>query len=291
MVNSFLTTIGKAVKSVNPGDVRAMAERDVQVGLMASTEDRLNEMWFWLAPVGIPESKRARLAGIVHPLGPRVPEMPPLPARVDLELWEEGMPKPAHAFFFYRGDPERTVREILAAREELGLALSRLFLPFRPAVTEKIVSSICNENVVFAVTTSLPNLVPSILSLPWAVGEFASDTAFLTMNQLRMAFLLAGAHDQPIGYREQKAQVAGVIAGAFGWRAIARELVSKIPFGGGVVGKAAVSYAGTWVVGRSLERLYRSGGKLNSGEQKAAYADGLHRGRAVAKKLLETFRR
>ncbi|MBM3786724.1 MAG: hypothetical protein FJW30_20390 [Acidobacteria bacterium] len=290
MVHSFLSTIGKAIKSVNPGDVRVMAERTVHVGLMASTEDRLNQMWFWLAPVGISDAKRQQLAALVHPMGPRVPEMPPVPAHLDLELWEEGLPKPPHAFYFYRDDPARTVAEILAGREELGLPLSRRFLAFRPAVSEKIVSSICNENVVFAVTTSLPNLIPSFISLPWVVGEFASDTAFLTMNQLRMAFLLAGAHDRPIGYREQKAQVAGVIAGAFGWRAIAREVISKIPFGGGVVGKAAVSYAGTWVVGRSLEKLYRSGANLSSGEQKSAYSDGLERGRNVAQKLLEAFR-
>ena len=142
----------------------------------------------------------------------------------------------------------------------------------------------------FSITTSLPNIVPSVLSLPFAVGEFASDTAFLTVNQLRMAFLLAGAHDRPIGYREQKAQVAGVIAGAFGWRAIAREAVSKIPFGGGVIGKAGISYAATWVVGRSLERLYKVGGNLTQGERKKVYSEGLERGKQIAEKLMETFR-
>lgn len=285
MVNSFLQTIGKAIKSVNPEDVRRMSGRSVNVGLMAASEARLNEMWFWLAPVEISEAKRQQLAALVHPLGPQTPDMPAPPSRLDLEFWEEGLRKPEHAFTYYRSDPTRTVREVLEKHDELGLALSRQFLPFRPHVTEKIVTSICNENVVFSVTTSLPNLIPSFLSLPYAVSEFASDTAFLTMNQLRMAFLLAGAHDRPVGYREQKTQIASVIAGAFGWRAIARELVSKIPFGGGVIGKAAISYAGTWVVGRGLERLYK-GGQLTKLEQKRVYDEGLQRGKGIARKLL-----
>jgi len=291
MVNSFLATIGKAIRSVNPEEVRGMANRTVHIGLMASSETRLNEMWFWLAPVGLSEAKRQILAAMVHPLGPKLADMPPPPARLDLEIWEGGLPgKPDHAFIYYPSDPQRTVDEILAKHDELGLALSRHYLPFRKTVSEKIISAICNENVMFSITTSLPNIVPSVLSLPFAVGEFASDTAFLTVNQLRMAFLLAGAHDHPIGYRQQKAEVASVIAGAFGWRAIARELVSKIPFGGGVIGKAGISYAGTWVVGRSLERLYKVGGNLSHGERKKVYSEGLQRGKMIAEKVMETFR-
>ena len=291
MVNSFLATIGKAIRSVNPEEVRGMADRSVHIGLMASSETRLNEMWFWLAPVAISEAKRLTLAAMVHPLGPELHGMPAPPARLDLEIWEGGMPgKPDHAFTYYPNNPQQTVDEILEKHDELGLALSRHFLPFRKAVSEKIINSICNENVMFSITTSLPNIVPSMLSLPFAVGEFASDTAFLTVNQLRMAFLLAGAHDHPVGYRQQKAQVASVIAGAFGWRAIAREVVSKIPFGGGVIGKAGISYAGTWVVGRSLESLYRVGGNLTYGERKKMYSEGLERGKQMAEKFMASFR-
>ena len=268
-----------------------MADRSVHIGLMASSETRLNEMWFWLAPVAISEAKRLTLAAMVHPLGPELPGMPAPPTRLDLEIWEGGMPgKPDHAFTYYPNNPQQTVDEILEKHDELGLALSRHFLPFRKTVSEKIISSICNENVMFSITTALPNIMPSMLSLPFAVGEFASDTAFLTVNQLRMAFLLAGAHDHPVGYRQQKAQVASVIAGAFGWRAIAREVVSKIPFGGGVIGKAGISYAGTWVVGRSLERLYRVGGNLTYGERKKMYSEGLERGKQMAEKFMAAFR-
>ena len=291
MVNSFLATIGKAIRSVNPEEVRGMADREIHIGLMASTEASLNEMWFWLAPVEISETKRQILAAMVHPLGPQLPDMPPPPARLDIQIWEAGLRnKPADAFTYYRNNPQQTVNDILAKHDEFGIALSRHYLPFRKTVSQKIISAVCNENVMFSVTTSLPNIVPSVLALPFAVGEFASETAFLTMNQRRMAFLLAGAHDHPIGYRQQKAQVASVIAGAFGWRAIARELVSKIPFGGGVIGKAGISYAGTWVVGHSLERLYKVGGNLTGSERKKIYDEGIQRGKLIAQKFLETVR-
>ena len=291
MVNSFLATIGKAIRSVNPDEVRSMADRPISIGLMATNETRLNEMWFWLAPAEISEAKRQTLAALVHPLGPELPGMPPPPSKVDVEIWESGMRgKPPHAFIYYPNNPQQTVNEILEKHEDLGIPLSRHFLPFRKSVSDKIVNSICNENVMFSITTSLPNIIPNIFSLPLAVGEFASDTAFLTVNQLRMAFLLAGAHDHPIGYKQQKAQVASVIAGAFGWRAIAREAVSKIPFGGGVIGKAGIAYAGTWVVGRSLERLYKFGGNLTHAERKKTYSEGLQRGKMIAEKMMEAFR-
>ena len=64
--------------------------------------------------------------------------------------------------------------------------------------------------------------MPNLLELPWSVAEFAGDTAFLTINQVRMAFLIAAAHGKPVGYVEQKMELATIAAGAFGWRAIAQ---------------------------------------------------------------------
>ena len=101
-----------------------------------------------------------------------------------------------------------------------------------------MVKKIAKENALFSLATALPDIVPFI-SLPWALGEFASDTAFLTANQIRMAFLLAAANDRDVGYHEQRGEIASIILGAFGWRALARELVGKIPWGGGLVPKAA----------------------------------------------------
>jgi hypothetical protein len=129
-------------------------------------------------------------------------------------------------------------------------------------------------------------MVPSLHSIPWAIGEFSSDAVFLTVNQIRMAFLLAAASDRSVGYREQSREIASVIAGAFGWRAIARELIGKVPFGGGLIPKAGIAWAGTFVVGLSMERLYRLGYGFTRQERKSAYEDAYEHGRQIAGMLL-----
>jgi len=138
--------------------------------------------------------------------------------------------------------------------------------------------------------TALPDVLPSILSFPWAIGEFSSDSAFLTVNQIRMTFLLAAANDRPVGYKEQRSEIASIIAGCFGWRAISRELVGKIPFGGGLIPKAGVAWAGTYAVGLSLERLYRLGYGMSRDERKAVYQEAFDHGRQIASMMLEGFR-
>ena len=90
------------------------------------------------------------------------------------------------------------------------------FPGLRKFVVEGIVSAIARENAMFAITTALPDVIPSFIELPWAFGEWASDTAFLTANEIRMAFMIAGACGGEIGFTHQKAQVAGIAAGAFG---------------------------------------------------------------------------
>src|SRR5205814_5752274 len=196
------------------------------------------------------------------------------------------LPRAENAFTFYSYDPERTVKEILADRAELGLPLARNFLPFRRPVVNEVMYSVSKENALFSLASALPNIVPSMLELPWAIGEFASDTAFLTMNQIRMAFLIAAASDSTVGYREQKAEIASIVTGAFGFRALARELVGKIPFGGGLIPKAAVAFAGTYVVGLSLERYQRIGYGLTREERRREYEAALSHGRTVAEILL-----
>ena len=94
------------------------------------------------------------------------------------------------------------------------------------------------------------------------------------------------ASDSEIGYREQKAEIASIVTGAFGFRAIARELIGKIPFGGGLIPKAAVAFAGTYVIGLSLERYHRVGYGLTKEERRQEYDKALRHGRTIAEVLL-----
>jgi hypothetical protein len=105
---------------------------------------------------------------------------------------------------------------------------------------------------------------------------------FLTGNQIRMAFLIAAACGKEVGFAVQKGAILSIAAGAFGWRALARELVGKIPLGGGLIPKGAIAYAGTYVVGKSLELLYHGNAAFTRDQRKHIYREALDRGRAVA---------
>jgi hypothetical protein len=110
------------------------------------------------------------------------------------------------------------------------------------------------------------------------------------MNQVRMAFLIAAASDREVGYLAQKPEIATVIGSAFGWRALARQLVSKVPFGGGLLAKAAVAYAGTKVLGLSLDHYYSIGFTYTREERDRLYAEAFRQGKKVAQKILRFMR-
>lgn len=271
-----------AISNLNPQEVRDITERPVSITLYASTTNMYEEMESFFAPPEVSPQKRAELRNVLQRTGDS-----PLPAV--LEIYEEGISHPKSGFVYYPDNPKRVVWEIIQKHPELQLSLARHIYPFRAPVVNDIIKTVSKENALFSLATAVPSILPFI-SLPWAVGEFASDTAFLTMNQVRMAFQIAGASDRNIGYREQRAEMASLVAGAFGWRAIARELVGHIPLGGGLIPKAAVAYAGTYVVGLSLERYYRIGYGYTRAERKAAYESAYEHGKSVAKLFLDSHR-
>src|SRR5438128_6954674 len=278
---SVFKEIKQALSNLRPEEVRQTADRSLAIGLVATSSAGYTAMEKFLAPPDLSRERRAEVLAMLHRAGD-----PGIPDRFDLVLYEHQLPRAENAFTFYAHDPVRTVKEILEERNDLGLPLARHFFPFRRPVVNQVMYSVSRENALFALATALPNIVPSLVELPWAIGEFASDTAFLTMNQIRMAFLIAAASDSSIGYREQKAEIVSIVTGAFGFRAIARELVGKIPFGGGLIPKAAVAFAGTYVVGLSLERYHRVGYGLTREERRVEYEHALSHGRSVAEFLL-----
>lgn len=275
-----LKDIRRIYAGLNADEIRGSAHRDLDIGLMAATREGQQEMEQFLAPLQLDPSARADALKSIHPVdgSPR--------NRFDFVLCEAGIPVPPNGYAFHPADTRELTRAVISDHSDLELALARKFPLFRGPASEKIIQRISRENALFAVVTALPNVIPSVIDLPWAIGEFATDTAFLTMNQIRMALLMAGAHGNTIGYSEQKAQIAVIAAGAFGWRALARELVGKIPLGGGLIPKAAVAFAGTYVVGLGLEKVNRTGSGLSQSEKKDAYANAFANGKEVAREFL-----
>jgi hypothetical protein len=267
-----LKQVRAAVSLLNPEEVRGRAERPLHVGLVAETAARFERMEEVLGVRGMANS-------MVYRAG--APEAPP---RVDLVLYDAHLAVPEGAYILYEEAPERTIDEIARDHEELALPLARQFPGLRKHVIDRIVNAVARENGLFAITTALPDVIPSIMELPWAFGEWASDTAFLTVNQVRMAFLIAAACGKQVGFAHQKLEIISIAAGAFGWRAIARELVGKIPFGGGLLPKGLIAFAGTYMVGKGLERLHH-GHAWSAADREQAYQHGLARGKAAIGEL------
>lgn len=280
----YLRHVRDALAWLKPHEVRQQIEKPVRVGLHAASDLSYFQMESFLTGQ-CSDARRAEVSGALLRAGTE-----PHPGQYDLDLWSEELPAAPGGFRFLWQQPEHTVKEIVRDREDLELQLARTFPPFRKPVTDRIIRTVARENAMFALATALPDIVP-FFSIPWAVGEFASDTAFLTANQIRMTFLLGAASNRAIGYSEQRNEIGSIVAGAFGWRAMARELVGYIPLGGGLIPKAAIAYAGTRVVGLSLERFYRIGYGLTRAERRVAYEQAFERGKKVASDLISAVRR
>ena len=273
MLNS-LKQARAAFSLLSPQDIRDRSAQTVRFGLVALSSAGYEAMEQFLVATGAgtPQVFRA---------GDR-----DSPHDVDFVLYDRGLENPKGTYSFYADDPERTIREILRGNEDLHLPLARQFPVFRPQVLDRIIHTIARENALFAIATALPDVVPNLMELPWALGEWASDTAFLTVNQVRMAFMIAAACDREVGLQHQKTEALTIGASAFGWRALARELVGKIPLGGGLIPKGAIAYAGTYVAGKGLERYYHANRHLTRGEKKGVYESALERGKALLQEVV-----
>jgi len=269
-----------AVILLNPVEVRKRARRPVRFGLVASGGAGYAAMEEFLLPAAMAEHLRTGLQGSLYRVGDAG-----APDRVDLVLYEHGIAHDHQSYTFRRHDNDTLVQEILDDHDDLALPLARHYPAFRKPVVDRIVQTISRENALFAIATALPNIVPSMVELPWAFGEFASDTAFLTGNQIRMAFHIAAACGKEAGFSTQIGQVLSIVGGAFGWRALARELVGKIPLGGGLIPKGAIAYAGTYLVGKSLEYYHHANVSYTPEQREEVYREALERGREVAESL------
>ena len=271
--------IRAAVSLLDPHKVRESAGTPPKIGILASGDDGYGEIEDFLLPPEMPHADRMRLIACIHPAAEETN------GTYDLAICYGDVPCASGAFVFDPANPDGMISEILRARDDLSLSLARHFPRFRAPVVDRIVHRVASENALFAIATALPNVIPNLIELPWSLGEFASDTAFLTFNQVRMAYLLAAACGKEIGLKHQKAEIVSIVGGAFGWRAVARELAGKIPFGGGIIPKGAIAYAGTIVVGKGLERFYHARVHHTRAERKRIHREAFERGKSVVESL------
>ncbi len=189
-------------------------------------------------------------------------------------------------------DEERLAAALAAlvvAHPDLRLALARRIPAFRPAVTTRLIADACWENARLAALSALPGVLPlgDLLLPATALG----DSLLLTRNQGLLLLRIAVAYGLPADLRARTRELLPVVGGAFGWRAVARELVGLVPGGVGVAVKAAIAYAGTYTVGKAAALYYSTGQTLSRARLKQLYADAYHKAIGHARALVSRSRR
>lgn len=274
--------IKKALSNLQSKEVRQISERPLHIALNAPNPEGYQELESFFLRDLSPGRRRESSYSLTRGAA--------VGGNYDLTVYHPALPAPPHAFVFEPDHPMHLVSRVLDRHYDLGIPLARAFAPFRRPYIERVIAKTARENTMFSLATALPDVIPNLIELPWAIAEFASDTAFLTMNQVHMAFVIAAASDREVGYLEQKPEIGMVIGSAFGWRALARQLVGKIPFGGGLIAKAAVAYAGTKVLGLSLDHYYSIGFTYTRAERDRIYAEAFRQGKKVAQRILRYVR-
>ena len=89
------------------------------------------------------------------------------------------------------------------------------------------------DNAKLAVLSALPGVIPftDVLLPATALG----DMVLLTRNQVFLLLRIAAAYGQEVDLRARVRELLPVVGSAFGWRALARELLGLVPGGIGVV--------------------------------------------------------
>jgi uncharacterized protein (DUF697 family) len=186
------------------------------------------------------------------------------------------------------GGIDRVVNRILDQRPDLSLALAKRFPGFRHAVGERIVRETALANAEFAMLNALPGVVPIIAPLLPAAA--LGDIFMLTKNQAMMMFKLAAAHDLPLDVRSRSKDLAPLLGNAFGWRAIAREVVGMVPGGVGLVARGAIAYAGTLALGKALLRFYETGALPTRAQINRYYKEAYSGAKRIAEERLRALR-
>lgn len=217
---------GRGLEAADAAPARQIESRGQQVLYVVNKADQLGnpEAFRYTAGsvFGVPPGDRLALSNALD----------------QANLSKELVPKMAHA---------------LGSR---ALAMARTLPGTREAVAQALILEGSKANAQFSLMSSLPANIPVIGTLT----SLGADTLMLTKNQAMLTFRLAALHGRALDSKAQlAAEIAPVIGAAFVWRSVARSLVGLLPGLVAMIPKAAIAFAGTYVVGQSAHYYYRWG--------------------------------
>ena len=285
------------VKSISINDIVRDASRPISVALVGSAELRREaRRALFVAPgvsgvngSALPEPSFLQEFETTSPesLFPR--ETGVFDIVIDVGLGRVDAPEGARIYSIAElGGWEPTLDRILEDRPEIAIALARNFPVFRRRVADSIISVTATANAQFALVTGITSAFP-VLSLLLPVNSL-SDMLMLTKNQIMMTLRLAAAYGLEINYKTRLKELAPILMNAFGWRAVARELVGAVPVVG-FVARAGIAYAGTVTIGKSAMIYYETGENINKAQLQQWYKEALESSKGKIRALAGAVKR
>lgn len=287
----------KAIKQLNPKETENESLNDFRIAVAGESENQLNQMKELF--FGQTEYAAALLPADSYLSGYILPDDKDNP---NLKTSDIVVAYPniilnsseykGSVYTFDAEHPINTIKSIISngTGNTLRLALGRRFPAIRTEIARIAAREISRENAIVSLTTALGNVAPSIIQPFLGVAEGVGDMIILTTNQVRMMFIIGSIYQQDLGFIEQWKELSSIISSAFGWRAIARELVSKIPFGGGIIPKGAIAYAGTAAIGEGLIFFYSTGNRMTKGEMTKIFKQTYSEASGIVKSLFDRLR-
>lgn len=164
---------------------------------------------------------------------------------------------------------------------ERKLALARNYPLFRIPVALDQINETSFANASYSFTTGLAEIVP-VLNVPFNVA----DMVILTKAQAFMVYRLGLAFGLSSRWQDHLTAFGSTVGFGFVWRTIARQLIGLIP-GFGILPKVAISYAGTYALGRGALQWYETGSQVSRKDIEHFFREALERGKNFAATFAE----
>lgn len=171
------------------------------------------------------------------------------------------------------------VPTVLQFLPERKLSLARNFPLFRIPVAMDQINETSLANASYSFTTGIAEIVP-VLNVPFNVA----DMIILTKAQAFMIYRLGLIFGLSSRWQDHLTAFGSTIGFGFVWRTLARQLVGLIP-GFGILPKVAISYAGTYALGRGAVQWYETGRDVKRQDIDRFFREALDRGKSLAKTI------
>ncbi len=287
------------IKSINVSEVQRAAAKHLRVALVGSEAGRAAA----LAALAVDsDSKRIGVAKApvceaeIHQYDAISPEtdFPQEPGFFDVILVLEGARTgPVLSGRVYTvaeiGGWESVVPRILDDQPGLAIPISRAFPAFRAEAAARVIAQTSAVNAQFALLTGVAEQVPFLGQIGLPVAAF-SDMIMLTKNQVMMTLKLAAIYGLDTDLKARGKDLLPIQGNAFGWRAVARELVGIVPVVG-FLPRAMIAYAGTQAVGRAMQFFYLTGEHVTTKHLRQLYLEAYTGSRGVVKQIAATVKK